>query len=102
MEGATTGSVRVMSDSGWSHFSVFQQYILDHFLPFKQLDSDPSQHTLLLYDGHVPGHASNVSASLIDWAKDHVQSCAFCTCSLHVIFITATGGCCFVTIQDIS
>ena len=102
MKGATTGSVRVMSDSGWSHSSVFQQYILDHFLPFKLSDSDPSQHTFLLYDGHALSHASHMSASLIDRAKDHVQSCALCTCSPHVTFITATGGCCYVTIQDIS
>ena len=67
MKGATAGSVGVMSDSGWSNSAIFQQYLQDHFLRFKQSDPDPSQHTLLLYDGH----ASHVSASLIDWAKDN-------------------------------
>ena len=67
MKGATAGSVGVMSDSGWSNSTNFQQYLQDHFLRFKQSDPDPAQHTLLLYDGH----ASHVSASLIDWAKDN-------------------------------
>ena len=67
MKGASTGAVGVMSESGWSNSTIFQQYLQDHFLRFKQSDADPSQHTLILYDGH----ASHVSSSLIDWAKNH-------------------------------
>ena len=62
MKGASPGCKGVMTESGWSNFTVFQQYIKEHFLP--NIARDDNQHVLLIFDGH----SSHVSKMLIEWA----------------------------------
>ena len=62
MKGASPGWKGVMTESGWSNFTVFQQYIKEHFL--SNIARDENQHILLIFDGH----SCHVSKMLIEWA----------------------------------
>ena len=62
MKGASPGCKGVMSDSGWSNYQVFKQYLEGHFLP--SLARDENQHVLLIFNGH----SSHISKLLIEWA----------------------------------
>ena len=62
MKGANPGCKGVMSDSGWSNYQVFKQYLEGHFLP--SLARDENQHILLIFDGH----SSHISKLLIERA----------------------------------
>ena len=63
LNGSSVGADGDVSDSGWSNSKIFQQY-LEHFLQYIQR-RDPSQHILLLYDGH----RSHISIPVIEWGK---------------------------------
>ena len=67
MKGASPGAKGVMSETGWSNGQVFKDYLMEHFIPFVRGGADHSQPVLLIYDGH----ASHISPSLIEWAKEH-------------------------------
>ena len=63
MDGASAGAVGVMSDSGWSNSTIFEQYMKEHlvkYIPTRQ----PGSYVLVLYDGH----RSHVTIPLIQWA----------------------------------
>lgn len=64
IEGCLPGTDFDVSETGWSNAEVFESYMKDHF--FKFAHPGDGEHLLVLYDGH----ASHVTLSLIDWAKE--------------------------------
>ncbi|XP_063401995.1 uncharacterized protein LOC134686219 [Mytilus trossulus] len=65
MNGAITGAVGAVSDSGWSNTNIFRQYLTDHFL--KYIPGRNNDNVLLLLDGHT----SHVAVDIIEWAQEH-------------------------------
>lgn len=62
MVGALPCSSYAMSETGWSNGQILKQY-----LKFITARTDPSEHILLIFDGH----ASHVSLDVIEWAKEN-------------------------------
>lgn len=67
MSGTSAGSHGTCSPTGWSNTVIFEDYIKRHLPQFLQGRQDNTQHTLVLYDGH----ASHISLSLIEWAREN-------------------------------
>ena len=64
--GAVSGSDGEMSINGWSMSSIFQNYIMKHFVKYANVsDTSKGAPTLILYDGHK----SHIFLTLADWAK---------------------------------
>jgi len=63
MKGTSPGARAIMSDSGWSTASVFQDYLDYHFLKYVRTGPDDKQPILLILDGHT----THTSRSMIDW-----------------------------------
>lgn len=64
IDGGSPGTDHTVTESGWSNADVFEEYMKDHFS--KYIHVKEGEHILVLYDGH----ASHVTLSLIDWAKE--------------------------------
>lgn len=64
MKGTSPVARAIMSDSGWSTASVFQDYLDYHFLKYVRTGPDDKQPILLILDGHT----THTSRSMIDWA----------------------------------
>jgi hypothetical protein len=67
LHGALPGSGMSMSDSGWSNSTIFMKYLKDHFLKYVVTRQDPTEHILLLFDGH----ASHCTWDIMEWAKNN-------------------------------
>ena len=66
-EGATPGTDFDVNESGWSNTEIFEKYLKEHFTKYAHLPDKDDEFILVTYDGH----ASHVSLSLIEWAKEH-------------------------------
>ena len=64
IDGGLPGTDYTVTESGWSNADVFEEYMKDHFSTYVHVKE--GEHHLVLYDGH----ASHVTLSLIDWAKE--------------------------------
>ncbi|XP_045178261.1 jerky protein homolog-like isoform X2 [Mercenaria mercenaria] len=61
LEGASPGSVGIMSETGWSNSAVFLEFLNEHF---KKLVPTSDHAVLVLFDGHK----SHVNLTLSTWA----------------------------------
>ena len=61
------GAKGAMSETGWTNGQVFKDYLVEHFIPFVRGGADHSQLVLLIHDEH----ASHISPSFVEWAKEH-------------------------------
>ena len=60
---APAGSDGVMTKSGWSNMSAFQNYLTKHFMKYSSISSESAtEPTLILYDDH----RSHTSLALTD------------------------------------